>query len=443
MRTFFVVALGVLFSLQISTANAEVIYYGVPAPTIFTSQINKNTQDSKPLITGVTFNDTIVDVYIDGVLNGRAQVANDPSGVASFAYKPVTMLVNGKHVIYTIARSLDETVYSKNSESTTINIFHPIINVTGLTTESDPNGKIRIIGYIPNGYEVQIFIGGREFVKFIPPAATYGNITSFWYAPGLPNGDYRVGIVITSPTGAVSELVEHVLTFGSMLENDSLMTDDAAVITDSKPVIVVNDDIISHQVVITDDKSNTEKQKQVLDNLEKSDQVMIINDDNLANKKIVIDNTVTDDIIRTNRLDDGSNEAIEDVITFTDKKSTTDELDQSQESIDGGVFEEVSDNSNRNYGFGLLLFIAIVLAIWYVREKRKIDNNVQSDSNQISIEELKARLAEDKKIIIDADQSQANVEVRQNNNQNDNQQNNSNSNKNKKKKKKKIVDKIY
>ena len=46
-----------------------------------------------------------------------------------------------------------------------VNIFQPVEKVSGITVEAGENNKTRIVGFVSNGYEVQIFIGGREFVK--------------------------------------------------------------------------------------------------------------------------------------------------------------------------------------------------------------------------------------------------------------------------------------
>ncbi len=409
MRTFLIVALGVLFSLQVSAVSAQTLY-GVPAPTIFESEIVGTVSDAKPLITGVTFNDTVVDVYIDNALVGRAQVANHESGVANFAYKPDSSLDNGEHVIHTVARSLDETVYSINSVSAVVNIFQPVEKVSGITVEVGENNKTRIVGFVPNGYEVQIFIGGREFVKFTPPEAAYGDTTSFWYAPGLPNGNYRVGVVTKDLDGNTSELVEQILTFGSLVD---IVVNDQDDKEEIKEVVVeVVEGVTATNPVSVEDLPTLDEMDKILDDLESSDGVMII-DEELDGGKVVIGDVVSEDVITT---DDSVEKG--DVIVFGDSL-------ENEEEIDGGVSEEVDDDKNRKNGFGLLLVVVLVLAIWYVREKNSAKKD--SDSDQISMEELKEKLAGNKTIVIDAEKEKAKIEIK----------NENNNTRNKKKKKKK------
>jgi len=109
---FFLVSL-VVFGVQISVAQAEEApcFYikdcPVPAPTIVVPKLNLSTYADELVIAGLSWNETLVDVYIDNIYNGRAELNLDNSGIANFAYKTFLPLTSGQHSVYTVARNLN------------------------------------------------------------------------------------------------------------------------------------------------------------------------------------------------------------------------------------------------------------------------------------------------------------------------------------------------
>ena len=71
----------------------------VPSPTLLSVYESQSFSTGRPLIAGVTKNDTRVAVFIDDTLNGLAQVTNDPSGTAHFSYYPFLSLKPGIHTV--------------------------------------------------------------------------------------------------------------------------------------------------------------------------------------------------------------------------------------------------------------------------------------------------------------------------------------------------------
>ncbi len=88
----------------------------VPAPTLIQPTFEKRFYSPRSvLITGLSWNQTKVDVYIDGVYNGRATLRTDPSDIGNFFYRPFLPLTPGTHSVYTVARNLSEKERSPES----------------------------------------------------------------------------------------------------------------------------------------------------------------------------------------------------------------------------------------------------------------------------------------------------------------------------------------
>jgi len=69
----------------------------VPAPTLIMTEGNTDFYANEVVVSGLSWNETLVDVYLDGVYNGRAFLNIDDSGVANFAYRPFLPLTAGEH----------------------------------------------------------------------------------------------------------------------------------------------------------------------------------------------------------------------------------------------------------------------------------------------------------------------------------------------------------
>ena len=86
----------------------------VPAPTVM-MPIPGHHYTDEVVITGLSWNETHVDVYIDGVLHGRAELRQDPSEVGNFVYRPLPRLSPGAHTLYTVAWNLSDKERSFDS----------------------------------------------------------------------------------------------------------------------------------------------------------------------------------------------------------------------------------------------------------------------------------------------------------------------------------------
>jgi hypothetical protein len=88
----------------------------VPAPTLVQPRLDRTFSSPRAVvITGLSWNETKVDVYIDGIYNGRADLRTDKSDVGNFVYYPFLPLTPGKHTVYAVARNISEKERSPES----------------------------------------------------------------------------------------------------------------------------------------------------------------------------------------------------------------------------------------------------------------------------------------------------------------------------------------
>lgn len=117
---------------------AEDIDCMVSAPTVTQPSLNQSFSDGRRIvITGLSWNQTKVDVYIDGIYNGRADLRTDPSDIGNFVYRPFLPLTPGTHSIYTVARSLNERERSPQSPTVSFDVIalKPLTPVTAKQPE--------------------------------------------------------------------------------------------------------------------------------------------------------------------------------------------------------------------------------------------------------------------------------------------------------------------
>ena len=109
----------------------------MPAPIMFGPVVNNQTTATRPFITGLTKNNSLVRVFIDGRLNGEFMPESDSSGTANFAYLPFLDLTNGPHMVY--ATAIDD----RGKESAWSNIIYfsvtaPQISSQAATAAAEP-----------------------------------------------------------------------------------------------------------------------------------------------------------------------------------------------------------------------------------------------------------------------------------------------------------------
>ncbi|MBU4331867.1 hypothetical protein KKD19_06115 [Patescibacteria group bacterium] len=200
-----------LFSFVAVLGNTSVAAApAVPAvPTVLSVVEASRHTANKPLIAGVTVNDTTVDVYIDGIFNGRAEVGNHESGTANFSYYPFLNLKPGQHTLYTVARTKTEPIERSVQSETIIfeisgfippTLFTPVFNLE--TTEFRPF----IVGLSHNDSGVRVYIDDEFDGQFYVKNHISGT-ANFAYKPqgGLAIGIHTVyAVTFNKDTGQES-----------------------------------------------------------------------------------------------------------------------------------------------------------------------------------------------------------------------------------------------
>ena len=181
----------------------------VSAPTLVWPAVGDSTSQELPVITGLTENNTKVEVFIDGQLNGMATVKEDEKGTASFAYVPFLPLEPGNHTVAVTAVDEDSNAISLMSKETLFvveepypapTLFQPVVNNKTVST------KPFITGLAVNDSLVKIFIDGELNGQFKVENHESG-VASFAYQPFLdldPTTKHLVHTTAVSPQGKES-----------------------------------------------------------------------------------------------------------------------------------------------------------------------------------------------------------------------------------------------
>lgn len=106
-------------------------------PTIIAPSSNITLTEARPLIKGLTPSGTLVNIYIDGIFNGKTGYLTHESGTADFSYSPFLGLKSGAHRVWVIA---ENRAGIKSSPSQVINfkieLPEPIEKVNEIKKES-------------------------------------------------------------------------------------------------------------------------------------------------------------------------------------------------------------------------------------------------------------------------------------------------------------------
>ncbi|MDP3964560.1 MAG: hypothetical protein Q8Q20_02795 [bacterium] len=209
------IARALVFFVAVSLAMTPVLTVAVegdeepvyPAPTMLAPADGTSVAVSKPVITGLALNGSLVKVFIDGTFNGQLMVTNDESGVGNFAYEPFLHLKPGSHTAYTIAENpngkdssrSDVLRFSVEQPMPAPVVFDTVVNPT--TTKQRP----WLVGVAVNDSLVQIFIDSRFNGQFTVKNHESG-VANFAYRTlyDLTPGRHTYGAVAIDPDGKQS-----------------------------------------------------------------------------------------------------------------------------------------------------------------------------------------------------------------------------------------------
>ncbi len=179
----------------------------LPAPTLISPNKQMVTGKVKPLITGLTVNDSLVHIYIDGIYNGKTEILTHLSSTANFAYRPFLNLSVGQHLAWAIA---EDELGRKSQISNVLNfrieeplpaptLFKPTVNKS--TNYQQP----LVIGLAKNDSLINVYIDKQLNGQFQVENHESGT-ANFAYQPFLPleEGDHLVYTEAVDNRGKIS-----------------------------------------------------------------------------------------------------------------------------------------------------------------------------------------------------------------------------------------------
>ena len=187
-------------SLALSSFSNEIAFntnHLLPAPTLIEPNEDTITGCVKPLIKGLTHNNTLVHVFIDGIYNGKTGILKHESGTANFAYKPFLNLNVGKHTAWTVA----EDLVGKKSEKSNVLYFTikeplpaPIVYSPVVNSNTVYNRPF-IVGLAKNDLIINVYIDHKLNGSFKVKNHESGT-ANFAYKPflSLSSGNHLVYI---------------------------------------------------------------------------------------------------------------------------------------------------------------------------------------------------------------------------------------------------------
>lgn len=149
-------------TLSSFSQNKVIAVATLATPTVFKPNEDTVTGNNKPLISGLTKSGTRVLIYIDGVYNGKTEMATHESGTAGFVYKPFLHLGVGAHTYFAIAETKSG---SKSAQSRVVSFNiekkYPAPTLVALKA----NNKV-VTGLAKNNSKIQIYFDKKLVGQF-------------------------------------------------------------------------------------------------------------------------------------------------------------------------------------------------------------------------------------------------------------------------------------
>lgn len=139
-----------------------VVVATLATPTVYKPNEDTVTGNNRPLISGLTKSGTRVLIYIDGVYNGKTEVATHESGTAGFVYKPFLNLGVGAHTYFAIA----ETKSGSKSVQSRVVSFNIEMKYPAPTLVALKRNNRLVTGLAKNNSKVQIYLDKKLVGQF-------------------------------------------------------------------------------------------------------------------------------------------------------------------------------------------------------------------------------------------------------------------------------------
>ena len=323
----------------------------LPAPTLIEPNEDAITGKVKPVITGLTVNNTFVHIFVDGKHNGKTEILEHTSGTANFSYKPFLNLTTGWHTVW--ARSEDASGrVSPASNALRFYIENPMPApiVIKVDLRGSKYNQPLITGLSKNSAKIRIFIDHQlngEFLVANHPSGT----ANFNYKPflELSSGQhiiYATAVDVRGKESIWSNIVYYNVGTQVVVKGISEKFIDGEVMKDEDEISVID----------IEDKINGIKEKE---------------DDAIS----LDENKETEDFIDEIDSEDATiNTDLKDILNFDQSSTSTEE---------GGLINE-SQEAQAKLKLNLVIFIVFLFAVigwifWVNREliKEKREQNKQ------------------------------------------------------------------
>lgn len=330
-----------------TTLSAEASMLSVP--TVLSPVPGARTLDKKPLITGVTQNDTKVAVYIDEVYNGQATVKNHQSGTANFSYQPFLDLKPGMHKVQ--VRAENAAKRSKLSGPVSLEVerpyvaptlFEPVVDETTIPT------KPIIIGVAKDDSLIKVYIDGKLDGEVMVKNDSSGT-GSFGYTPYLeldPSKDHLAYAVAYDKNGKESPY-SNVVGFK---------------VKPNKPKVAVVQEVDQEAVKeeVAEESNEEAAKEEAVDNISTTDgtteeQGQVLGEVEEAPKEDPV--ATADEAVgeTTEELTETGEEAVEE--------EATDDKEDSEEATEEDNGEEATDEEEESSNTSIIIWVIILVIV--------------------------------------------------------------------------------
>lgn len=325
----------------------------VPAPTLIATN---PTSSSKPVIAGLTIDDSLVHIYIDGEYNGKTDLRSHKSGTANFAYTPFLNLDEGTHKVAAVTE--DELGrLSEKSKEIEIKVEAPLPAPVILTTEKSSNvNKTVIAGVVKNDLKVDVYIDD-EYAGEANVKNDESGTASFAYQieEGLDYGEHTVKVVSTDYRGKTSEKTEI-----AYLDIDKTIQPRIS-------AVAVSDENNIPNISIKDSVAKADlNEEQDNDVIEKSESTEL----NATAKVSIAKNTIDEDVVVQ-----GFEKDLEEMEKEDEEAKEIAAIisqDYEEEESAGLVNEDKQGLSELQWNFIIFIFFLIAVILWIIWVNREL-----------------------------------------------------------------------
>lgn len=338
----------------------------LPAPTVLSPNQTERAIISKPLISGVTKNNTSVAVYIDNVFNGHATVKNHETGTASFWHEPFLDIKPGVHTVQVRAVSKDLNIQSLLSEEVVFEVEHNLPNPVlfePVVNQSTTSTRPFIVGIAPSDTAVEIFIDG-SLNGILKVDGSKESVSPFRYVPFLdldPLVDHKASARAIDRHGKRSDMSDPILfrVFAEPVKSSPVNVDSSDEANGEK----TDQEKITDQVVSVE--PNKESSAETPENNLGEEESLSVEQGEKENEEVSVNQTPNEEeqgdveVVENQEQGEVKGEAIE-------SQNTNEESDESNETA--GQTESSNNQKNNSVIGWAILALIIAALIWRGRK---------------------------------------------------------------------------